>query len=380
MRKKTFGVLGFLLAAALALGACARGPSAIWPGLSTDGSLAYLAEAQFVHKIDAATGSQEWKFPAAANPNTGVFVSDPGVGGDVIVVGSEGATNSYSGILYGLDPATGQQKWCLAFDQKGASKQNCPIARGPATGGLFGLSDGVVYFGLASGTVYAVDASKGTDLWFSTEPKRDVWAAPAVAAQTVYVTSLDHHLYALDRSTGALQWQQDLGAAVAGTPTLSDGKVYVGTFGNSLYALDAATGNVLWHKQADNWVWSGPAMVDGTLYFVDVGGAVYACQAETGDKLCQQEGQDLWKVKPGGPMRATPAVTADTVYVGDRAGTLFALNRADGATRWSKTLKGQLLVTPLVVGDLVIVAPYGGTNLLEAYTTGGEFKWAYAPG
>jgi outer membrane protein assembly factor BamB len=384
LRSKLLILFGALLA--LAVAGCGAAPTQTWPGLATDGQLAFIAQAQQVHAIRIADGTQAWAFPATPSNTTGVFVSDAGVGDNLIVVGSEGPSGQYSGVLYGLDP-TGAQQWCLAFDQKGAQRQNCPLATGGTQAGFLGLSpavdnrivggvtvsDGVAYVGLANGAVYAVDASTGRDLWrFKAE--RDIWAAPLVNGSRLYIASLDHHVYALDLQTGEVVWSKDMGGAVAGTPTLSANAetLYVGSFGSQLYALDSASGNERWNFTATNWVWSGPALDDGMLYFTDVAGTVFALDAASG--------APVWDVKPGGEMRATPALAGDLLFVGDRGGTLYALNRATGAEVWRQTVDGQLLASPLVVGEVVLVAPFQGDNLLVAYSLAGDaVRWAYAP-
>ena len=78
----------------------------------------------------------------------------------------------------------------------------------------------------------------------------------------------------------------------------------------------------------------------------------------------------------GGIVRASPAVTTDTLYIGskldEQKSQLFALNLADGTQRWTPIdVKGQLLTTPLVVSDTIIVTPFQGDNLLAAYTSAG---------
>ncbi|MCC7361149.1 MAG: PQQ-like beta-propeller repeat protein [Anaerolineales bacterium] len=377
MRAKSFAFLAALTAFILA--ACGAAPSQTWPGLTTNGEVAYVASGQQVHAVRVADGVQVWAFPAEVNNNTGVFVADPGVSADLILVGSEGPTNSYSGVLYGLDPATGAQKWCLAFDQKGADRATCPLAQGAPSAGLFGIApavdnrvigglalvDGVAYVGLSNGKFYAVDAATGRDQWMF-ETKRDVWAVPLVLGDTVYVSSLDHHLYALNTANGALRWQKDLGAALAGTPTPSeDGRtLYVGTFGNLLYALDAQTGEPVWAQPytAQNWVWAGPTRHAGVLYLTDVGGYIHAIDEATG--------QAVWAapVKPGGLMRARPAIADGVLYVGDRDGKLFGLDPATGAVLHTATLKGQILAPILVVQDKVLVAPFSGDNLLAGFS------------
>ncbi len=387
MRIKTLNVLGLLVVLALALAACGTPPTQAFPGLVTDGEVAFLANGAHVRAVNAATGQQQWMFPNPANNMYGIFVAAPAVDDDLVVVGSEGPSGSFSGAIFGLDRATGQQRWCLVFDQKAVgrlSSLNCTLAQGAVAPGLFGIGgavdnrviggltlfDGRVYFGLANGGVYAVDAATGKDLWHF-KAERDIWAAPVATDDMLYVGSLDHFIYALDRTTGQEVWKQDMEASVAGTFTLADDRLYVGTFANRLHALNAANGDEGWVFQTTNWVWDGPALQDGILYLTDVGGTVYAVSAESGEQQ--------WAQKPGGAMRARPAVSETSLYVGDRSGNLFALNPENGSTLWTKTMKGQLLATPVGVGDLVVVAPFGGTNLLEAYRTNGEFSWAFAP-
>lgn len=385
MRSKLLIFAGLLLA--LAVAGCGAAPTQMWPGLATNDELAFIAQGQQVHAIRLADGIQVWAFPAAGSNQTGVFAAEAGVSPDHIVVGSEGPTGQYSGVLYGLD-LSGNRQWCLAFDQKGAQRENCPLAAGGTQSGFLGLApavdnrivggvtvtEGVAFVGLANGAVHAVDAATGRDLWHF-KAERDVWAPPLVRAGRVYVASLDHHIYVLDAGSGQVLWSKDMGAAVAGAPALSsDGDtLYVGTFGSRLYALESASGEEVWPPfTATNWVWSGPALDDGMLYFTDVSGVVFAVEAATGT--------EAWRAQPGGKMRARPAVAGDLIIVGDRAGTLFALDRASGAEVWRQTLKGQLLASPVVVEDKVLVAPFNGENLLVAYSLAGDaVRWAYAP-
>ena len=376
-----------LAAAALGLSACAGGaPDVSWPGLAASDQLAFVVYNQQVHAVDLTTHQQAWAFPPTPNNNTGMFFASPGVSAEVVVVGSEGPLNSYSGVVYGVNPATGNQLWCLAFDKKGGDRQNCPLADASAGGGLFGisapndnrviggisLSDGAAYFGLASGRMYAVEAASGKVLWsFSAE--HAVWAAPVVDDGTVYVASLDHKVYALDRKTGEPTWTQDLLSAIAGTPALAGNTLYVGTFGSRVVALDTATGDEKWSAPANQWVWGGPVVAAGTVYFTDLSGTVFAVDAA--------HGTQKWAVTPGGVMTASPALTADALYVGDRGGKLFALDPATGAVKagWPLEVGGELLGAPIIAGEAILIAPHKGENLLAAYQADGTLAWPFAP-
>ncbi len=384
--------LAGLLAALVLTGCVAPAPNS-WPGVSANAELAFVASNTQVHAIGLNDGKQRWAFPAS--PGSDLFFAEPGVSEDVIVVGSEGIVGGFHGALFGLNPSNGAQKWCLALDSKARDRLTtaaapCPLIPGGTEAGPLGimppednrviggitLREGIAYVGLASHQVIAVEAATGKHLWTFSGADHPFWAAPAVTEAGVFVGSLDHSLYALD-ATGGLRWggPKDLGGAIGGTPAVAADRLYVGTFNNRLVALNTQDGAEAWSFQATNWVWSGPAVVDEAVYFADLNGVVFAVDAT--------DGRPLWQQTPGGKMRATPAVAGNALYIGDKDGNLFALNRADGTQQWKQPIQGggQLYASPLVLAeqDLVLVAPYQGSNLLVAYTTGGAFKWAFAP-
>ena len=80
MRVKYLSFLAVI--AAFLLAACGGAPSQTWPGLTTDGAIAYVASGQQIHAVRVADGSQAWVFPAVISNTTGIFVADPGVSAD----------------------------------------------------------------------------------------------------------------------------------------------------------------------------------------------------------------------------------------------------------------------------------------------------------
>ena len=62
-----------------------------------------------------------------------------------------------------------------------------------------------------------------------------------------------------------------------------------------------------------------------------------------------------WVVHTGGGFSSSPALVDDTVYIGNNAGELFALDAATGKTRWKFAAKAPLMSNPLVIDDSVIV-------------------------
>jgi outer membrane protein assembly factor BamB len=53
----------------------------------------------------------------------------------------------------------------------------------------------------------------------------------------VYIGSYDHHVYALNASTGALLWGHPIGYLVRSSPAVANGVVYVGSRDGKVYAF-----------------------------------------------------------------------------------------------------------------------------------------------
>jgi polyvinyl alcohol dehydrogenase (cytochrome) len=99
-----------------------------------------------------------------------------------------------------------------------------------------------------------------------------------------------------------------------------------------------------------------------------------------------------WSLTTGGDVSATPAVDADTVYVPDWAGNLYAVDKATGAVKWTASIPeasgvqyDKSRVTPAVTADKVIVGTQGsifvpgggsGGKVLAFDKFTGELVWS----
>jgi outer membrane protein assembly factor BamB len=160
---------------------------------------------------------------------------------------------------------------------------------------------------------------------------------PVVAGGKVFVTtaySAGQHpagygssLYALDVGSGAVLWGP---VDVPGTYNLSsltydNGKLFVVNFDNLLRAFDPDTGALLWSQQVfGGFVNSSPVAAHGILYITSSG---YVSAVE------QAHGGLLWARMIDGGGRATPAVTADGVFVSGPC-RVYKLDPFTGAEMW----------------------------------------------
>ena len=134
--------------------------------------------------------------------------------------------------------------------------------------------DGIMYVTEPPTKVTALDARTGRPLWRWQRPLpptiKTIGFGPtnrgiAILDNTVYVGTLDCHLFALDASSGAVRWNtkvadNDTGHAITVAPLAIDGKIIVGISGGEagirgfLDAYDARTGKLAWRL----WTIPGP--------------------------------------------------------------------------------------------------------------------------
>jgi outer membrane protein assembly factor BamB len=351
----------FLLILAASLSACAGGATAAtsWPGLIANqgnSGAAIVAYNTQVHAVDLSNGGPLWRFPAEPD-NQITFYARPALTPDgQLIVGA------YNNTLYSLNPENGSENWRFT------GARNRFIASPLATErGIFASN--------ADKNVYALDFD-GSLLWTFTM-EAESWAQPISDPECtcLYVTSMDHRVYALDPEDGRQLWRtEDLGGAIVGTPALGeDGTLYVGTFGSGMLAINTEDGETRWQFPTEGWVWSGPSLHDGSLSFGDLNGNFYTLDAANGQSLWTLTADQL-----DGPIAGSPLVVDGLIYVSTESGTLFALS-TQGAIEWSQAIGGKLYTSPLAADDLIIVAPIDTDELLIALTADGARRWGFNP-
>ena len=91
------------------------------------------------------------------------------------------------------------------------------------------------------------------------------------------------------------------------------------------------------------------------------------------------QGGVRWRVRTGGAVRSTPAVTATRLYVGSGDGVLYAIDRRAGRVVWRFQAGGPVDASPAVAGGLVVAATSGGRIFAVDQTTG-RLRWSMTTG
>jgi outer membrane protein assembly factor BamB len=245
-----------------------------------------------LYALTAATGEQEWSYerddPTFAYPTVAddlVLLSGDRYGTvEAIELGSGqrrwGVDESMSieavdtddGVVFGtvpqegaksLDLATGDRRWEYGTE----AEINTTHA----------LGDGSVYFGDASGTVHAVDASDGTGEW-TAETGQTLYRA-SVSGDTVLTCDDSGNLYALGTDDGDQQWSLELDAIIPLKWTATDGAVFVGendlVEDPKMYARGLSDGSEGWTTGTDSDLYGAPALTEDTVVATSWVGTVY---------------------------------------------------------------------------------------------------------
>ncbi len=110
-------------------------------------------------------------------------------------------------------------------------------------------------------------------------------------------------------------------SGVWATPGLYEDLLVVPTDSGEVLGLATETGEERWRLELEGPTWSSPVIVDGVLIQGDCGGVLHAFDISD----TSAEPLPLWQVQLEGCIESTPAVWKGRIYVGTRAGFVYAI-------------------------------------------------------
>ena len=161
---------------------------------------------------------------------------------------------------------------------------------------------------------------------------------------------------------------------LAAAPVVGGGIMFVMDTAGIMHAFDAKTGAERWQKSfqikgdgASSIYGGGASVADDRVYVTTGLGEVAALKVATGEQL--------WKVKPAGPLRGSPTIAFGSVFVMTQANQIIALNAADGTQVWNAAASvGQ-------TGVFGVAAPAAGQGtIIAGYSTGELIAYRYENG
>ncbi len=277
------------------------------------------------------------------------LVGDIGVSGDTFFVGTTALgeeEDGPEGYLYALDSTPGASvitKWRIPLDANAFSGVT--------------VDGDTAYIATMAGTLYAIDISENE---FSTPESRIKWTFTAegaiagpilVAGGNLYFGDLASNAYKLDISsrsagsssdeanTGSGEWIFDAGAWVWAKPVLEDGVVYVSALDGSIHAVNDSDGSEKWSAEIEGQIVSSPTLFDRKRGDT----RERALAVPSGEKnvwvISVIDGQELGVFVTDEPVKSTPLVHGDNLYVHDLNGDLKWFSVDDNSQRGCVDLK-----------------------------------------
>ncbi|MFC7166976.1 PQQ-binding-like beta-propeller repeat protein [Halospeciosus flavus] len=319
----------------------------IWASVTeavvADGTV-YLPMGDHLRAHDAATGEEHWRYSGREHSS---FWQAPAVhDGEVYVTDEEPR-------VVALDPKTGAERWEAETDGD---------VRTPPTVATPFDDEVLVCVGTDNARLHAVSTRSETVVW-TADTFTPASQAPAVSGQqlSVYVATHGGEVYGFDVEEGEPLWRTKLTTWAQSPPVLSARHLYISGFGDDLFALNPKrVGREEWDTEF------GP----GVGAVTSAGGSTFVASDGGLTALDTHDGSEWWHVPLTGRVTGAPAVSRDTVYVGDENGILHAVKRRAGldagpmrleSKRWTLDL-GQPIRGRIAVADGTVYVPTSGNK------------------
>jgi outer membrane protein assembly factor BamB len=312
--------------------------------------------------------------------------------------------------------------------------QSEPLAIGdyPASKSSPTIDTDTVYIGVDDGRLYALDREDGSVRWtFETYKyveemvQEDSWhrgvhGTAAFDSERVYIGDYAGWLYAVDKETGTLVWEEKLGGSIGASPVLyggyvfmaveypyPDGRVFVleadtgrtgyrtGFLGNHphssvsidpernlmfvganngyFFCFDFVQGEERWRYQTGGDIKSTAAVAEEIVYITSWSENLHAFDIETGAEVFFFAASDK--------SMSSPALYEGAVYFGSHDTYLYCVDALTGESIWEYRTGGRVISSPTVipVGGLVAIGSNNGRIILVDAATGEE-QWSYRVG
>ncbi|QQN52058.1 outer membrane protein assembly factor BamB [Stutzerimonas balearica] len=183
---------------------------------------------------------------------------------------------------------------------------------------------------------------------------------PAVYGEQIYAADVDGLVVSIDRTTGKVNWKQDLDVSISGAVGAGYGLVLVGTLSGDVIALDVSTGEERWRSKVSSEVLSAPA-INGDIVLVQTqDDRLIALEMDTGAQRWSYESAPAVLTLRG---TGAPLLTNQLAIAGLSTGKVIALDTRRGLPVWE-----QRVAIPQGRSELERVVDIDGGLLLSGGT------------
>jgi outer membrane protein assembly factor BamB len=265
------------------------------------------------------------------------------------------------------------------------------------------VAEGRVFVLDSQAHIFAFDARDGKPLWdkslapqgpddftlfgllgpdMSIDPSKGFGGGTAFDTGKVFVSTGFGSVFALDAATGKQLWKSDLEVPIVNAPVANGGRVFVSSQDNHFVALSESDGRTLWDHQgiseSAGILTSTSAAVAGEYVIVPYSsGELYAIRVNNGraawNDMLTKSG-NVTALSELDDIAGRPVVDRDMVFAISHSGMMAAINLNTGDRVWSRDVGG--IQTPWAAGDFVYVLTTDG-QVLCLQRKDGRVKWVH---
>jgi outer membrane protein assembly factor BamB len=197
----------------------------------------------------------------------------------------------------------------------------------------------------------------------------DIIDSPIIIDNTVYVSTANGNVIAVNRSSGSVRWNRSVADSLRTGPVFESGVLTV-SVNSKITMLNAADGSLLGEHSFNSRIQSQPTSQEDILYVPTNNNKIHALD------LSRDEIQ--WTTSLGGTPTGSPALAGNRVYITLSSGHLVALDKLTGIQRWKKSTQSS--AQSVVSGEDRVYATTAGGSLIAYDQQTGTSLWDYHVG
>ena len=170
-------------------------------------------------------------------------------------------------------------------------------------------------------------------------------SSPAIVGGTVYASTGDRRVLALNAETGEVIWETDVGGPVASSPAVAGGLLYVGLKDGRVIALSVDDGSQAWEFLTGGYVVASPTVSEGIVYIGSSDERLYALDALTGE--------EFWSYEAAGRLQASAAVSDKVIGIVSQGRAAQVLDAVSGRHRLDLNIAGESIAPPALDDNLL---------------------------
>ena len=303
-----------------------------------------------VEALSLVDGDTLWETDVRENPAFWPWETDQSakLSGGILQAYGKLFIGSEHGYLTALDRETGEVVW----------RKNVPgeILAKPAAG------DGLVFINLGSGKLLALHPDEGEERWSHEQEVPALTlrgqSSPTVANGGVLMGLETGKLSVLISDSGYSAWSAEIATPKGSSeferlvdvdtqPLISGPYAYAIAYNGNLAAVDIRSGNVVWKREYSSY--REITMDAQTIYVVDSNGVVYALDKDSGIERWSQPALRGWYL-------TGPTVAGQYLAMGDQEGNLHWLNKESGELVSREDFDSSgFFIEPVIADDKLIL-------------------------